>query len=124
MMPNPGQKDVDQFIVDEIETVPHLEALLLLWNSRPREWPLEELSKSLYLPEVATRLIVADLEQRGLVAPGAANAFAYRSSERDTLIDTLEKTYRHQVVRISNMIHSKPAASLREFARAFRVKKG
>jgi hypothetical protein len=34
-------KEVDQFILVEIDSVPHLEALLLLWNSKPRKWSLE-----------------------------------------------------------------------------------
>ena len=28
--------EVYEFILDQIESVPHLEALLLLWNSRPQ----------------------------------------------------------------------------------------
>jgi hypothetical protein len=31
------KKEVDQFILDEIDSVPHLEALLLLWNTRPKQ---------------------------------------------------------------------------------------
>jgi hypothetical protein len=50
-------------------------------------------------------------------------SFQYRSGDRDQLVEQVEKTYRREVVRISNMIHSKPAASLREFARAFRLKR-
>jgi predicted ArsR family transcriptional regulator len=116
-------KDVEQFILDEIDTVPHLEALLLFWNKRPQEWSLEEMAKALYVSPEATRPILADLERRGLVALTENNCFLYRSSHRDSVVEALDKTYRREVVRISNMIHSKPSASLREFARAFRLKR-
>jgi hypothetical protein len=81
------------------------------------------MSKALYLPPQPTRLVLADLERRGLVTLTETGSFLYRSGERDSLIEALDRTYRHQVVRISNMIHAKPSASLREFARAFRLKK-
>ena len=117
------QKLVDQFILQEIDTVPHLEALLLLWNSRPKEWSDQKLANSLYLPVQAVRAIVAELERRGFVSLTPNGGFLYRSSPRDNLIAQVDQTYRRQVVRIANLIHSKPSASLRDFARAFRLKK-
>ncbi len=120
---NPTQKAVDEFILHEIDTVPHLEALLLLWNSRPQEWSFEGMSNALYLPPDLARQVIADLERRGFVLLTDDHRFLYRSTDRDQLVEQVEKTYRREIVRISNMIHSKPAASLREFARAFRLKR-
>ena len=120
---NPTQKAVDEFILEEIDTVPHLEALLLLWNSRPREWSPEAMANAIYLSLDATQTVIADLERRGFVVLTDNHRFLYRSTDRDQLIELVDKTYRREIVRISNMIHSKPAASLREFARAFRLKR-
>jgi hypothetical protein len=120
---NSTRKAVDDFILQEIDTVPHLEALLLLWNSRPRQWSFDGMSSSLYLPPDLTRQVIADLERRGFIALTEDHHFSYRPSDRDQLVEQVDKIYRREVVRISNMIHSKPAASLREFARAFRFKK-
>ena len=120
---NPTQKAVDEFILHEIDTVPHLEALLLLWNSRPQEWSLKDMASALYLSPDLTRQVITDLERRGFAALTDNQLFLYRSTDRDQLIELVDRTYRRQIVRISNMIHSKPAASLREFARAFRFKK-
>jgi len=120
---NLARKEVDDFILNEIDTVPHLEALLLLWNNRSQAWSFEAMADSLYLPTEATRLIIADLEKRGFVVLTDNRHFLYRSTDRDRLVELVEKTYRREIVRISNMIHSKPAASLREFARAFRLKR-
>lgn len=118
-----SRKKVDQFVMDEIDTVPHLEALLLFWNNRTQKWSPEDMARALYLPSERTRSILADLERLGHVVLTGDGCFLYRSSERDPLIEELDRTYRREVVRISNMIHSKPSASLREFARAFQFKK-
>ena len=120
---NLTRESVDVFVLDEIDSVPHLEALLLLWNSRPQEWSFEAMASALYLPLDAARDVIGNLERRGFVSLTDDHHFLYRSSDRDPLVELVEKTYRREVVRISNMIHSKPASSLREFARAFRLKK-
>ena len=45
---------VDQFLQDQIDTVPHLEALLLLWNSRPKPWSVVDMADGLFVaPEAA-----------------------------------------------------------------------
>ena len=117
------KKQVDQFILDEIDSVPHLEALLLLWNSRPKQWSADEMSKALYLESDATQLILRDMQNRGF-ASSESNLFSYLPNpDRDLLIDSLDKIYRREVIRISTMIHSKASPAVRAFARAFRLKK-
>lgn len=117
------KKEVEQFVLDEIDSVPHLEALLLLWNRRPEEWSLEQLANALYLAPEQTKSVVMDLERQALITATTNERFQYRSTARDSTIEKLDRIYRRQVVHISTMIHSKPAASLRAFARAFRLKK-
>ena len=122
-----SENEVYQFIFDQIESVPHLEALLLLWNSRPQPWTIENLAKRLYVhPEVAHALL-QDLTRRRLVAivPGPPEGYRYESEStvKDQLIAAVDATYRREVVRVSTMIHSKPSSSVREFARAFRFTK-
>ena len=49
--------DVDQFLRDKIDTVPHLEALLLLWNGRPKPYSVEMMAERLFLaPEAAKNI--------------------------------------------------------------------
>jgi hypothetical protein len=118
---------VDRFVLVEIDSVPHLEALLLLFNSRPSPWSIEEIAKSLFVrPEVAAR-ILEGLAQRNLIAavPRASGMFFYNPDDdtRNSLIEDVDAVYRKEVVRISSIIHSKAPAGLRDFARAFRFKK-
>jgi predicted ArsR family transcriptional regulator len=122
-------KDADaaviQFILDEIESVPHLEALLLIRNSRPREWTVADLSKRLYISREGVRILLDDLIRRKLLLVDSAHSTYYYaiSDERDQLIGLVDETYRRQVVRVSQLIHSKPSAAVRDFARAFRFTK-
>jgi hypothetical protein len=117
------RKQVDQFVLDEIDSVPHLEALLLLWNSRPKQWTADGMSRAIYLEPDATQSILRDLHNRGF-ASSDSNLFSYLSNpDRDNLIASLDGIYRREVVRVSTMIHSKASPAVRAFARAFRLKK-
>lgn len=119
---NPRRLEVDRFILDEIDSVPHIEALLILWNSRPKQWPVEELAALLYLPPEQTIRILDDLQQRAIVLRG--DAYGYNPEyARDHLMQDVDRTWRRELVRVSNMIHSKASPAVREFARAFRFRK-
>jgi hypothetical protein len=114
---------VDRFILDEIDSIPHLEALLLLWNSRPKRWSAAEMARFLYIPEARAIEVLYDLEQRKL-AEGIDSRYSYYANDsRDLLIEEVDKAYRKDLLRITSLIHSKASPSIREFARAFRLKK-
>ena len=119
--------DVYEFILDQIESVPHLEALLLLWNSRPQPWTMDNLSRRLYVSEDVVLALLQDLARRSLIVfvPGPPEGYRYQSTsvKLDDLVAAVDSIYRREVVRISTMIHSKPSSSVREFARAFRLTK-
>ncbi|HEU5411046.1 MAG TPA: hypothetical protein VFU57_08500 [Candidatus Acidoferrales bacterium] len=120
------RKAVDQFILNEIDSVPHLEALLLLWNTRPKQWPVDEMAKALYVPPDLAQRIMQELARRGLIATQAEpERYSYiaQSDETETLMRSVDEIYRRELVRISRMIHGKAPSAVREFARAFRFTK-
>ena len=118
---------VDRFILEQIDSVPHLEALLLLFNSRPKTWSTEEMAKSLYVRnEVASKILDSLLHRKLVVASHEKSDLFFYSSDdevRNTMLQDVDAIYRKEVVRISSMIHSKASAGVRDFARAFRLKK-
>jgi hypothetical protein len=121
-----GKYSVDRFLRDQIDTVPHLEALLLLWNSRPKAWTVVDMANALFLAPQSAREILGDLVRQRLIAPVPETGESYRyepEPEKDQLLASVDSTYRRELVRISVMIHSKPSAAVRAFARAFRIKK-
>lgn len=115
------------FILEQIDSVPHLEALILLWNSRPVGWTAEELSSRLYVTPDQAAKVLQDLKRFEIVRelPGDPRRHTYnpRSKEQDELMHQVDTAYRRDLVRISTMIHAKASSPVREFARAFRLRK-
>jgi hypothetical protein len=119
-------KQVDQFILDYIDTVPHLEALLLAWNSRPKAWSVSDMAKSLYVPHELADNILRDLSQKNLLSQtsdASGDLYQYEPGDQDHLVAQVDFAYRRELIRISRMIHAKAPAALRDFARAFRFTK-
>jgi hypothetical protein len=139
---------VDRFILNRIDSVPHLEALLLLWRTRPEDpkaplsvaganpaaeenpsgpiWTPEQLAKRLWITPDVARNVLRDLEREQLIAATAKGdeRYCYLSDpERDRVVQAVELTYAQEMIRISNMIHSKASVAIRDFARAFRFTK-
>lgn len=117
--------EVLRFILARIDTVPHLEALLLMWQNAASEWTEEQVASRIYVPVKTARVVLDDLVRQGLVRH-AGNGSAYRyDPEGDAAAQILPKVadaYSKHLVRIATLIHSKASASVREFARAFQIK--
>ena len=127
-MANTPDSDVDvyEFVLENIDSVPHLEALILLWNSRPVWWTCDELATRLYVPLKQVEELLRDLVRIQVIAESGSHPakFSYlpKSEEQDELLQSLDSAYRKDLVRISTMIHSKTSSGVREFARAFRLR--
>ena len=113
---------VDRLILDKIRTVPHLEGLLLLWTARPKLWTAQELAQRLYVSSDTASRILLDLcsEDLAVDAGSVPKRYSYNGAW-EQLLSGLEIAYRTDLIRISNLIHSKSA--VHEFAKAFRFKK-
>jgi DNA-binding MarR family transcriptional regulator len=121
------REQIDRFILDEIDSVPQLEALLLIWNNRPKEWSVEDMARALYVSSDVAQMILKDLASRQLIVEVSGSRGQYtllaESSEDLAMLAALDRTYRRELVRISTMIHSKASRAVRDFARAFRFTK-
>lgn len=83
------------------------------------------MAKALFLtPEAARDLLDSLARRRLVVADSVTGTYGHRPDpQTDGLLALVDSAYRHELVRISRLIHSKPPASVREFAKAFRLKK-
>ncbi|MGH8250553.1 MAG: MarR family transcriptional regulator [Steroidobacteraceae bacterium] len=121
-------RDVLQFIADQIDTVPHLEALLLLFEQPSEQWTVDHLAARLYVSKETAGQILQDLQQRRLVKEKPEStvlAYAYDQGWDGTgqLMASVAMTYRRKLTPVAAFIHSKAARSVLEFARAFDLKK-
>ena len=120
--------DVARFVLDNIYSVAHLEALLLLRRDRAQEWNVSALAARLYISEDQTGELVIVLRAQGFITPTANLPASFRyqpsSNELDAMVERLTQTYAKHLVPITNLIHSKPKSRIQEFADAFRLRKG
>lgn len=123
----PNEDDVVRFILERIDSVPHLEALLLIWNGRPKVWSLDELAHRLYVERNTAMNLLRGLVKQNLIvkAPDLPDHYFYesRSAEIDRLVEAVHARYRLEIVAISTMIHRKESSPVRGFADAFRFTK-
>jgi len=109
-----------------IPTVPHLEALLLMWEATPRAWGATEIAARIYVADDVAIDILRGLERCGVVARVTDQplTFGYDPrSEFDATLPLLSKTYRRQLGRVARYIHSQGPKAVREFSRAFRLRR-
>jgi hypothetical protein len=122
-----GRTAAYEFVLEYVDSVPHLEALLLLWNTRPRMWLVSEVAQRLYVNGDIAKSILQDLARQQLIEGSPEDPQQYRyastSDEQDRTLQWVDETYRREIVPLSSMIHSKASRAVRDFARAFRFTK-
>lgn len=125
-MSDPIPEDVRRFIVDNIDSVPALEALLLMRKSPARRWTVSMLAAELYLDPARVAVVVSEVAGRGLCGGEAGPEPVYfwrpATPELADALDRLADVYKRYLVPVTNLIHSKPRPSVRGFSDAFRLR--
>ena len=118
--------EVEQFLLAVIDTVPHLEALLLIFQNPDTVWSVDDLAARIYVDNPQAAAVLDDLTRRKLIARVQLSPPKYQfvaaSPTETELLHKVAHAYRTQLVQVARFIHSKPSASVRDFARAFRLK--
>lgn len=117
-----------QFLAERIDTVPQLEALLLLWEDPQRLWSEEEVAARIYVSRPAASAILQQLQRHQLVVtaePASTVRYRYNPQWEATgeVIAEVAASYRRHLVPVATFIHSRASTAVREFARAFDLKK-
>jgi hypothetical protein len=115
-----------RFLDENIDDVPQLETLLMMSEAQDRSWLIAEVASRNYITEQRALDTLIALQRRGLVsAEESPPRFQFNPATdqaREAVVD-LARCYQRSLSRITTLIHSKPSASIREFARAFDLKK-
>ena len=103
-------EEVRRFVLADIPSVPLLEALLL--RSEPaRSWDSFNVASRLYIGENQAQELLLGMQQSGLARRSEDGGFAFspRTRELAGVIDALAATYAHNLVAITDLVHSRRA---------------
>jgi hypothetical protein len=117
-------ENVKRLIAERIESIPELEAVLLLKDHPERDWDADEAGGRLYVSRTVAAHLLAALAGRGFLRR-TGESYRYFPST-DSLradVDDLAQCYARQLVAVTQLVHAKPGVSVRSFADAFRFRK-
>jgi hypothetical protein len=112
---------VAAFILTRFPSVPHLEAVLHLRSSGAAS--VEDIARSLYLPEPTACRIAESLVESGLLSrDGSRYKFAAAGALAD-MMDQVDREYAGNLVAVTMLIHGGERRSAQHFADAFKLRK-
>lgn len=115
-----------QFVAENIDTVPQLEALLQLWKDPHRAWSPSDIAARIYVAaEDAPGILQALVRRRLVIVESDPPLYRYSSiwDPSGDVMTEVAAEYARNLVRIATLIHSGGSSAVREFARAFDLKK-
>ena len=110
------------FIIQSIDSVGQLEALLLLRGDPEQTWGVGQLARRLYVNESEAAAILAHLVAQDFATEQERSYRYLRVGKHAAVIDQLAEAYARQLIAITNIIHTKPRG-IRAFADAFKIKR-
>lgn len=121
-------EEIKAFILDHIDSIAELEALLVLRENPSQSWACKDVADRIYSDESTTAAVLHKLISHGLIAPdaGSADRVRYQQSQPEftEVLNQLAGVYARYVVPITTLIHKKPRGTIKSFADAFKLKKG
>lgn len=116
--------EIRRFILTSIDTVPHLEALLLLRYDEKVEWDSKAMSQRLYISEKRTVELLEDLLAAGFAAVKRTSPDLYYyspvSEDLRNMVSRLAEVYAKRLVEVTNLIHSNISKRAQQFGDAFK----
>ena len=115
--------DVREFILQYIDSITELEALLLLRANPDERWDLAGTTGRLYTDESEVEAVLSRLCAAGLLdCQEDVYRYAPQREEVRVLVDRVAAVYARHLIPVTNMIHAKERR-IRDFADAFRFRR-
>lgn len=113
--------ELKRFILTRIDSVPHLETVLLLRKDPKEEWDAKRLAQRLFVGEESAGRILDDLAERGLVVM-RSHLYHYEPIylESKEMVDQLAAAYAEYLREVTALIHSKLSKQAQDLGEAFR----
>jgi hypothetical protein len=115
--------DLRAFILKYLDSVAHLETLLLLRGSPETRWDIAATAKRLYTTEQQAAEVLDRLCTEGLLScEGGQYFYGGQTAALASLVEQLAQIYARHLIPVTNLIHDKPRR-IRQFADAFKFKR-
>jgi hypothetical protein len=116
--------ELKRFIAEYIFSLEHLEILLLTRASPDKEWDVRSVYDVIKSSLAAVEKALGDLtDVKLLTRSETAYKYSPRTPEIAKLVTDLDEAYRTRRIRVIELIYSPELDALREFQRAFRLRK-
>lgn len=117
--------DIKLFLTELIDSVSHLEVLLMLYNNKNREFTAENVSREMRSNSHSASNQLLQLKHKGLLATTDEKSYKYwpATPELDEKVKSLAALYNEMPVAIVTCIYEKPTDRLKGFSDAFKFKK-
>ena len=115
--------DVREFILRHIDSIAHLEALLLLLQQPDIKWSAASVADHLYIEPDQAVEVLQHLCETGLA--GCNDAVYWFNAEPVGQLEVarrLAELYSNHLIPVTNLVHAKPSG-IRKFAAAFKFRK-
>lgn len=124
----PIPADVEQFLVENIESFDQLEILRVLGDLVAREWAPDELAREIQADPQVVASHLGKLQRRGLLVcdnrpTGLVCRYGPQNPDLEERVRRLLEVYRERPVTLIKMVYARENARLRAFAEAFRIRK-
>ncbi|OQW33431.1 MAG: hypothetical protein A4E19_03255 [Nitrospira sp. SG-bin1] len=118
-------KEVARFVLDRIDSIAQLEAVLLLRQSPDTWWECKQVADRLYISEEQCAPVLEELCRQGLLVcmkEQPPPSYRYRPDTGDLreMVDRLAYYYSKHLVPVSNLVHAKAQMRMEQFADAFK----
>lgn len=113
-----------KFVDQHVESIEHLEILLLLSESE-RDWGASEIFQLIQSSPASIEQRLASLRNAGLLTESSPGRFQFSPANDETrqVVKDLAEAYRERRVRIIEAIYSRKTDAVQTFADAFRFKR-
>lgn len=115
---------VRRFVLTSIPSVPHMEALLLLWREPTVEWRAEDIARRLFVGPTVAEALAKDLCRADLFESDLKNESTHYRCRRDppslaTILAAVDEAYNRHLREVTGLIHSNVDRKAARFAQAF-----
>lgn len=118
----PIPSHISRFILTSIDSVPHLEAVLLLRSKPGMGWDIKTMAQQLFISEKRAGELMFDLCKAGFaVFRDPLYFYEPASPPLKDAMDELDAIYAKNLVAVSRLIHSKMDRQAQKFGDAFRL---